>query len=111
MSTYVEPDTAELNYHAGTATCSLAQCVITIHAGVEFVDDHKFDVATAILLIISYLIPTQDLSKICLDHGIASKLLIDFLNDINIDQLVTKQISLKLFSKSRTETVKLYCFC
>ena len=111
MSTYVEPDTAELNYHAGTATCSLAQCVTTFHAGVEFVDDHETDVVTAILLIISCLIPTQDLSKICIDHGIASKLLLDFLNDINIDQHLTKQISLKQFSKPRTETVKLYCFC
>jgi len=111
MSTYAEPDTAELNYHAGTATCSLAQCMITIHTGVQYVDDHEADVVTAILLIISCLIPTQDLSKICIDHETASKLLIDFLDDININQHLTKHLSSKQFSKPRTETVKLHCFC
>ena len=87
MSTYAQPDTAELNYHASTITPSLEQCIITIHTGVQYVDDHEADVVTAILLIISCLTPTQDLSKICINHGTVSKFLIDFLDGINSDSL------------------------
>ena len=49
ISAYTKPDTAELNYHAGTAARSLARSVIVSHSGVQFCD-MKADEITAVLL-------------------------------------------------------------
>ena len=43
VSVYAEPDIVELNYHAGTACCTVAQSVVTEHVGVRFYDPEIAD--------------------------------------------------------------------
>lgn len=89
-SNYVEPDIPELNYHAGTASHSLTQCLITLHSDVQYFDDHEADFVTAIFLLISCINPNQDLSKVSIDYKTALECLNDFLNDININKSLSK---------------------
>ena len=50
-SVYAAPDIMELNYHAGTACRTVAQSVVTEHAGVRFYGSEIADAITAVLLI------------------------------------------------------------
>ena len=72
MSAYAEPDTAELNYHAGTACHSLAQCVMAIHIGVQCFNHHEADVVSVIFLLFLCIDPNVDISKIRIDHNTAT---------------------------------------
>lgn len=52
ISTYSLPDTAELNYHAGTALRSKVRSIHAVHSGVQFCDKQAEQLTAFLLLYI-----------------------------------------------------------
>lgn len=80
ISAYTEPDIAELEYHAGTATRSHSRSVVVQFCGVQLSNDHP-DQLTAAFLLKACSEPNQDLSLIRTDPVIFGEEMLKLLSD------------------------------
>jgi len=110
VSVYAEPDTMELNYHAGTACRSVAQLVVTEHIGVRFHSAETADAITAALVISVCLNSGVNLSKVDMNIQTALQYLKQFfaMTTVTTIPMCTEQNE---FSPSRFDKIDLYCFC
>ena len=114
---YAEPDTAELNYHDGTACRTLSHSLITLHTGVQYVSSECADTFSAILLLITCTDHNLDLARVNADIEVASQCLNSFIasDQTNINNLKSIlqniPISSVEFAKCKKFDLKLYCFC
>ncbi|XP_065887174.1 uncharacterized protein [Dysidea avara] len=112
VSSYSDPDYAELNYHAGTATRSNIGVVNTIHVGVQSSKQNaKAEIITAVLLLHICKQPDTDLGKLRIDlvkglPQLFSVLQQDDTGTVNGISQVKKD-----YRGKAEEMVQLFCYC
>jgi len=85
VSTSQNPDAAELNYHAGTATHSPARALTAIHSGVQFTDLQHADLCTAMLLLVACKYTSYELENVRYDIDFSKLDVLNFMKSGDVD--------------------------